>query len=101
MQQVYNGYANGGDFKWSAIPDEYTFSLAFNRDGSFSESLPVSWFPNQCSGSYVLINENELKVNSSCYTEPYSIIFYVSEKYLIITHRVIEGEIKEKFIKTN
>ena len=99
--QVYNGYTMGGDFKWSTVPKEYKSSIAFNRDGSFSESLPGSWSSNQCTGNYVLINENELRVNSTCSTMPYNIIFDVSEGFLIITHKVIEGEIKEKFIKIN
>ena len=47
IQQVYNGYAIGGDFKWSTIPNEYKSSIAFNRDGSFTESLPISRSPNR------------------------------------------------------
>ena len=101
IQQVYKGYVNGGDFKWSAVPNEYKSSITFSSDGSYNEILPGNWSPNQCSGTYVLINENELRVHSTCSAIPYNIGVDISEKVLIITRRVIEGEIKERFIKIN
>ena len=101
IQQVFNGYVNGGDFKWSAVPNEYKSSITFSHDGSFSENRPVNWAPNQCSGTYVFINENELRVNSTCSARPYNIGVDISEKVLILRHQVIEGEIKEKFIRIN
>src|SRR5215217_3424950 len=50
IQQVYNGYINGGDFKWSTIRDEYKSSLNLNSDGTFIEDLLNNWSPYQCSG---------------------------------------------------
>lgn len=101
IQQVYNGYVNGGDFQWSAVLNEYKSSITFNSDGSYSEDLPGNWSPNQCTGTYVLINPAEVRVNSTCSTIPYIIVVDISEKMLIMTHRVMEGEIKKKFIKIN
>jgi hypothetical protein len=101
IQEVYNGYVNGGDFKWSAVPNEFKSSITFSSDGSFSQILPGTWSPNQCSGTYVLINENELSVSSTCTTIPYNIGVDIDERVLIITRKVIEGEVKEKFIRIN
>jgi hypothetical protein len=99
IQQVYYGYTNGGDFRWHTTREEDKSILTFRADGSYNQNVLNLGTLYECSGTYFFLNDSELTMNLGCYTTPYNIKIYVSEKTLIITHRVIEGEIKEKFIK--
>jgi hypothetical protein len=98
IQEVYNGYTNGGNFQWQSVPEQQKISISFYNDGSFIENRP-SALPSQCNGTYTIINQQEIKTSSNCYGDSYSFLYEVVNNNLIITHLVREGEIKEKFIK--
>jgi hypothetical protein len=96
IQERYDGYAMGGTYQWSSIPAQYQYYLEFSANGNFAEN---HWNFGQCDGTYSLVNENKLRINSSCYTTPVNLNITLSDNTLIITYNVIEGQIKEKFLK--
>jgi hypothetical protein len=99
-QQVYAGYLNGGNFQWNTVPQQFQNVLEFLDNGSFIEiDQAGNPLPDTCGGTYKIINENQVEINSTCNNAPYTLSLYISKKELIITHKVIEGEIKQKFIK--
>jgi hypothetical protein len=99
IQEVFNGYSNGGDFRWSTVPSQYQSSLEFNANGGFKEVRATGFLPAQCTGIYRLLSNGEIQVLSDCSATPYNLSISVSNKVLTITHFVREGEVKEKFIK--
>lgn len=98
IQEVFNGYSNGGDFRWSTVPGQFQSSLEFNASGGFKEVRAGS-MPVLCTGSYRLLSNGEIQVLSDCSSTPYNLSVIVSNKVLTITHLVREGEIIEKYIK--
>lgn len=101
IREVFNGYANGGDFQWSAVPAQYQTSLEFNASGGFIETYPAGWMPGQCTGTYSLLSEGEIQISSNCATIPYQLEFAVSNRVLTISYLVREGVIREKFVRVN
>ncbi len=99
IQEVFNGYSNGGDFRWSTVPSQYKNSLEFNANGGFKEVRATGNLPVQCTGNYSLLSNGDIQVVSDCSSTPYNLSISVSNEVLIINHLVREGEIKEKFIK--
>ena len=99
IQEVYNGYTNGGNFQWTTVPDLNRSVIEFLENGNFNENKASGSYPNSCSGTYTLINENQVQINSTCNSAPYILSVNLSNKELTITHSVREGEIKEKFIR--
>lgn len=96
---IFNGYFNGGDFRWSTVPSQYQNTLEFDERGGFKETRPEGCLPAQCLGTYRLLNDGEIQILSSCSATPYNLSMSVSNKVLTITHLVREGEDKEMFIK--
>ena len=95
IQEVYNGYANGGNFQWTAVPDQYRSIMEFHDNGTFTESSG-----RYCTaGTYTVINDDQIQINSNCFVEPFILYVNLSKKELTITHPVREGEVKEKFIR--
>ena len=95
IQEVYNGYANGGNFQWTAVPDQYRSVMEFHDNGTFAESSG-----RYCTGgTYTVINDDQIQINSNCFVEPFILYVNLSKKELTITHPVREGEVKEKFIR--
>lgn len=99
IQEVFHGYFNGGDFRWSTVPTLYQSSLEFNASGGFKEVRPAGWQPAQCTGTYRLLSDGELQILSDCSSIPYNVSITVANKVLTVTYPVREGEVKEKFIK--
>jgi hypothetical protein len=99
LVEQYNGYANGGDFKWSPVPEDFQKTISFQNNGAYSE-YNKGQYPDQCNGTYSLINSNEVLFNSACSSEPYTLrIDRLPNKLLVITYMVRQGEIKQKFIQ--
>ena len=99
IQEVYNGYANGGNFQWTTVPEQYRSVIEFYENGNYNESKSSMSFPYSCSGTYLIINGNQVQINPACYSDPYILSVNLSKKELTITHQVREGQVKEKFIR--
>ena len=95
IQETFNGFGDGGDFKWHTIPDQYKRVLEFTSDGYYNEGIGSG-----CNGIYKVVN-NEIYITSPC--GPYSFTFNygLMPNTVIFTHMVIEGVIKEKYTRIN
>lgn len=93
----YDGYYNGGNFQWNPVPAENQDVYEFTSDNLFFEYLPYGEI--RCTGSYLMISNNEVQINSSCYIGPFTLDFSIEKDTMLITHFVTEGQIIEKFLR--
>jgi hypothetical protein len=95
-QEYYNGYGDGGDFKWHAFDDQYKDTIEFTSDGHYLQGT----YPGSCNGTYTVTN-HDINYITPCGSNTISFYFEYLPNSLIISHIVREGIIKIKYIKVN
>ncbi len=96
--EVYNGYANGGNFQWNNISNENSHTLNISDNGQYLRQENLGGNSQQCVGTYILQADNNLEINTNCnsVTEKMK-ISEVTSTVLIIDRQVIEGKIRYKY----
>jgi hypothetical protein len=97
IYEQYNGYLNGGDFKWHEVPGTNKWSIEFDASGNCIEIKSGTFTP--CSGSYSLVSNQQLIINSGCNAVPQNLNISIRKDQLLITRQVREGEIIEKYLR--
>jgi hypothetical protein len=102
LTQMYNGYVNGGDFKWKNTMPGFSKEIEFFATGEFEEQNNLGGSPLVCTGTYHLFPGSILEKNSSCQTAIETLtISEQTSTVLVINYHVIEGVFKEKYVPTN
>ncbi|MFC4262650.1 hypothetical protein ACFOWM_07165 [Ferruginibacter yonginensis] len=100
--EVYDGYANGGNFQWNNISNDYSHSLEFSENGQYLRQENINGNNQQCIGTYILQTDNNLEINSNCNTAIEKMkISELTTTILIIDRQVIEGKIRYKYTTIN
>ena len=95
-QEYYNGYVDGGDFKWHLFDDQYKHPIEFTSDGYYIDGS----LQGNCNGTYTITN-HDLKITTPCGTSTSSFYFEYLPNYLIIYYFVREGFIRIKYSRVN
>ena len=96
--EVYDGYANGGQFKWNKISEESAHYLDFKNDGGYYKKENANGNFNECTGTFKIQNFNQLEINSNCNIGiERGTISELSISQLIIDRQGIEGIIRYKY----
>ena len=96
LVEVYNGYANGGNFMWNTVSDTDSHVLTFSQNGQYNKK--ENFNSQECIGTYVLLNSTNLEVNTNCNTSiEKMIISELTNTTLIFDTQVREGKIKYKY----
>ena len=96
--EVFNGYANGGDFTWSPVSIDNAHTITFTQNGEYNKKDNLNGNNQECIGTYSFQTSNNLEVNSNCNTITEKM--FVSElttNSLILDQSVIEGKIRYKY----
>lgn len=101
LTEIYDGYANGGNFTWTSVPDTYYEFINFTSNGQYFKSGDLDGTQTQCNGTYQLLPDNILQIESSCQTVLVNHKIELTEKTLIIDIQVIEGVIRRKYTLTD
>ncbi|HEV7620109.1 MAG TPA: hypothetical protein VGO09_00170 [Flavisolibacter sp.] len=99
IQEIYNGYADGGDFQWSVVPEQYRDYIEFQQDSVYVVTLSPSSGSLKCFGSYKIINDHLISFKNDCQNSPSELPVDLTNESLNITYRVIEGQIIKKYIR--
>lgn len=101
LKEVYDGYVNGGTFRWNSVSFANAHSLLFTQNGLYEKKENISGNNQVCTGTYSLQTTNNLEVleiNSSCNTTIEKMfISELTTNSLIIDMSVIEGKIRYKY----
>ena len=98
LVEVYDGYANGGNFQWNNISNESSHTLEFSDNAQYIRQENINGNNQQCIGTYILQTDNNLEINSNCNTVTEKIkISEISSTVLIIDRQGIEGKIRYKY----
>ena len=98
LVELYDGYTNGGNFRWNAVPAEDAHVLSFSDDGIYLKTSTVNGAPVYCSGTYNLQANNSLEINSTCNTvTERAVVSELTSKILILDRSGIEGLIRYKY----
>ena len=96
--EVYDGYANGRQFKWNKISTESAHYLDFKNDGDYFKKENVNGNFKECAGTFKIQNSNQLEINSNCSIGiEKGTISELSTSLLIIDRQGIEGIIRYKY----
>ncbi len=94
----YNGYTNGGNFRWNTILPEHSHILSFTEDGEYRKTTNSNVNQPACNGTYLLQSGNVLQINSDCNARSENLIVTtLTVKTLIIDQPVMEGVIRYKY----
>ena len=94
--EVYDGYANGGNFMWNTVENSNSHVLTFSQNGQYNKK--ENFNSQECIGTYVLLNSTNLEINTNCNTSTEKIaISELTNTTLIVDRQVIEGKIKYKY----
>lgn len=98
LKEVFNGYANGGDYKWNIVAVDNSHTLTFGQNGQYILKENVNGNNQECIGTYSLQTSNNLEVNSNCsmLTEK-MFISELTANSLILDREGIEGKIRYKY----
>ncbi|MFY0599937.1 MAG: hypothetical protein JXR03_09725 [Cyclobacteriaceae bacterium] len=99
--ETFNGYANGGDFKWTTVPNTYSEIIQLTSNGRYFENIDSKEVQRQCTGTYRLLPDSVLEITSSCQTYPIQNEIELMQATLIINIQVREGIIRRKYTSTN
>ena len=98
LVEVYDGYVNGGNFRWNNVANENSHTLEFSANGQYLRKENQNGNVQQCVGTYTVDTENLLEINSSCNTVTEKIqITELTSASLIIDRQVREGKIRYKY----
>ncbi|MBN9350716.1 MAG: hypothetical protein J0H55_08520 [Chitinophagaceae bacterium] len=96
--ELFDGYANGGSFKWNDISFENSHTISFDSAGHFYKHDNSNANPD-CSGSYRWDLPGILIINSSCSTvEERWTVSEMTSQMLIIDIQGIEGISRYKYM---
>ena len=99
MSEIFNGYANGGDFKWIGVSKENSHVIELAANGGFIRTENTNGNNLQCKGTYLLGSDSTLEINTNCNTVPERFKLTESSKNVIILDmRVREGVIRYKYV---
>lgn len=87
------------DFSWSNVPAPNQLIREFKTNGNYKESFPAGSFLLQCSGTYSIQSDKEIKISTDCYSGPNDLEISISNNVMTLTYMTREGEIKEKLVK--
>lgn len=97
LVQIYSGYVNGGSITWDPVSESNSHILLLTENSQYKKT-GVGW---ECVGSYQLLPNNNLAVNSNCNTTTeQATITQLSPGSLIIDYSVIEGGIRYRYLAT-
>ncbi|NNV54116.1 hypothetical protein [Limnovirga soli] len=96
--EVFNGYANGGDFTWSPVSIDNAHTITFTQNGEYNKKENLNGNNQECIGTYSFQTSNNLEVNSNCNTITEKMfVSELSTNSLILDQSVIEGKIRYKY----
>jgi hypothetical protein len=99
--EVYDGYANGGNFQWNTVSINNSHTLEFTSNGEYFRKENQNGNNQACIGTYLVQSGNQLEINSNCNTVTEKMnITELSSVLLIIDRQVIEGKIRYKYAAT-
>ncbi|MCC5928066.1 MAG: hypothetical protein JJU28_02370 [Cyclobacteriaceae bacterium] len=101
LAEVFNGYVHGGNFKWTPVAESHIHIIRFTADGKFFENIDSPYTQGDCYGTFRLLPENILEIDSSCQTVLLRNEIEVSRDILIINIQVRGGLIREKYVSLN
>ncbi len=100
LTEVYDGYANGGSFKWNNVSLEDSHTLTFTPDGKFTRQENETGNFQKCSGTYEFLY-SKVVVSTFCEILPDTLtISELKPTSLIIDRQGIEGTIRYKYKAT-
>ncbi len=95
---VYDGYLNGGSFKWNVVTSENSHILSFPANGNYTRKDNVNGNPTPCTGTYLLQNSNDLEISSNCNSSiEKGFVSELTASTFIIDRMGIEGKIRYKY----
>lgn len=98
LVEVFDGYANGGNFQWNAVAGIDSHTFLFAADGKFEQRENLKGDLRICKGSYTFQNGNMLEVTTSCNTTTAKMfVNELTATSLIIDRAGIEGTIRYKY----
>ncbi len=98
LTAIYDGYVNGGSFKWNVVPSSHSHTLSFTTNGNYTRKDNINGNPTPCTGTYVLQNSNDLEISSSCNNGlEKGFVSELTATVLIIDRMGIEGKIRYKY----
>jgi hypothetical protein len=95
LAAVYQGYHNGGDFKWKPAPVGNRYISEFRRNGSFN----YNGVSAACLPATFIKKDSLLIITYKCNKTDTSYIEKLSRDTLIIRNKVMEGITKSKFFR--
>lgn len=97
LTEVYDGYVNGGHFKWNAVGIENSHTLEFTPEGKFTRQENENGNFQKCSGTYEFLY-SKVVVNTYCEILPDTLnISELKPTSFIIDRQGIEGTIRYKY----
>lgn len=98
---VFDGYANGGNFKWTNVALENSHILDFRDNGQYLRQENINGNNQPCTGTFILQTDNNLEINSTCNTVTERMkISELSSTILIIDRQGFEGIVRYKYAPT-
>lgn len=101
IKEIYNGYLHGGNFMWISVPNTYSEVIQFTSKGQYFENIDSKEVQRQCAGTYKLLPDSILQIESSCQTVLIHDKIELNQETLIINTQVIEGVIRKKYTLAN
>jgi len=97
--EIFNGYVNGGDFKWIGVSKENSHIIELAANGGFIRTQNTNGNNLQCKGTYLLNSDSTLEINTNCNIVPERFKLTESSKNVIMLDmRVREGVIRFKYV---
>ena len=98
MKSIFNGYANGGNFKWNEVAFENSHVLSFTNEGLYFQK-GFSGNVRECMGTYRLLPSDTLEINADCNIVTMKIfVSELTKESLIFDFQGREGKIRERYM---
>lgn len=98
MTETFNGYFNGGDFKWIGVAKENSHTIELSANGHFIRNENANGNNLQCKGTYLLSSDSTLEINTNCNTVPERFkLTESSTDVIILDMHVREGVIRYRY----
>ncbi|HUC82198.1 MAG TPA: hypothetical protein VMR70_14940 [Flavisolibacter sp.] len=98
LTERFDGYGNGGGFKWHKVAFDNSHSLEFTASKSYTKRENISGSFQECTGTYQHLPDNTLEINSNCQTiTERAKISELTSKKLIIDRQGREGIIRYQY----
>ena len=66
LVERYDGYLNGGNFRWNSVSSANSHILSFTASGNYLRTETINGTQFNCAGTDLLQADNKLEINSSC-----------------------------------